>query len=214
MSPELLNQITTVVGVALTLFVFSYLLGDNFLYRIAIHVLIGAAAAFALITAVESVLVPWINQTLLVQPTQPSRLILGLIPFLIGVMLLFKSTSRLSSIGTFALACVIGVGAGAALWGAITGTLLPLVEGTIRVFTPANPIDGFIVLGGTISVMTYFTYLGRWRATGEARRWLPISVGGTVGQAFIALTLGAAYGLLILSSLTILTGVIAERLIR
>ena len=36
-----------IVGFILTLLVFSYLLGDNPLYRIAIHLLVGTSAAYA-----------------------------------------------------------------------------------------------------------------------------------------------------------------------
>ena len=46
MTPETLDRTATIAGAVLTLMVFSYLLGDNFLYRIAIHVFIGAAAAY------------------------------------------------------------------------------------------------------------------------------------------------------------------------
>jgi len=44
--------------VVLTLLVFSYVLGDNVLYRIAVHVLVGAAAAYIAIVATEGVLYP------------------------------------------------------------------------------------------------------------------------------------------------------------
>ncbi len=53
MTPELLDRIATIAGAVLTVMVFSYLLGDNFLYRIAIYIFIGAAAAYVLIVAVD-----------------------------------------------------------------------------------------------------------------------------------------------------------------
>jgi len=209
-----MDRIAAIAGVVLTLAIFSYLLADNFLYRLAVHALVGAAAGFALITAVESIVIPWLNQTILAQPMQPARLVLGAIPFLIGLLLLLRSTrGRLGMLGTFGLALVLGVGVGIAVWGAVTGTLIPLIEGTIRGWTPLNIVDGFIVLAGTVTVLLYFTYIGSRRPDGEARMWLPIRVSGRIGQAFIAVTMGAAYGLLILSSLTVLTSVIADRLL-
>ena len=44
MTPDKLDLIAGWVSLVLTLMVFSYLLGDNVLYRLAIHVLVGVAA--------------------------------------------------------------------------------------------------------------------------------------------------------------------------
>ncbi len=213
MTPETLQSIATVAGAVLTVMIFSYLLGDNFLYRIAIHIFIGAAAGFVLLTAVESVLIPWVNLTILASPMEPPRIALGLIPFIIGLLLLMKGSPRYSRIGSAGLMVVLGVGTALGLWGAISGTLLPLVADTARGFRPSTILDGFIVLVGTISVLVYFTYLGVRRPGGEVTQILPVQVTGWVGQAFLVITLGATYGLLIISSLTILTGVIAQRLL-
>jgi hypothetical protein len=213
LTPHTLEQIATVVGAVLTLMVFSYLLGDNFLYRIAIHIFIGATAGFVLIVAFESVLIPWINITLLSAPLEMPRLAVGLIPFMIGILLLFKGSPRFSRLGDLGLMIVLGVGTALALWGAISGTLLPLITSTVREFRPANVINGLIVLIGTISVLVYFTYTGLRRSGGEVSQLLPVRFTGLIGQAFIVITLGATYALLIISALTVLTGVIAQRLL-
>lgn len=213
MTPETLQQIATIAGAVLTIMIFSYLLGDNFLYRIAIHIFIGAAAGFVLLTAVESVLIPWINLTLLATPVEPARAALGLIPFLIAALLLMKSTTRYARLGNAGLMVMLGVGTALGLWGAINGTLLPLVADTARTFRPSTILDGFIVLLGTVCVLVYFTYLGVRRPGGEVTQILPVQFAGRIGQIFLVITLGATYGLLIISSLTILTGVIAQRLL-
>ncbi len=213
MTPQTLEQIATVVGAVLTLMVFSYLLGDNFLYRIAIHVFIGATAGFVLIVAVESVLIPWINLTILSTPLDLPRLAIGLVPFLIGLLLLFKGSARFARLGDLGLMIVLGVGTALALWGAISGTLIPLITSTAREFRPANVINGLIVLIGLISVLVYFTYIGLRRGGGEVGQFLPVRFTGLIGQAFIVVTLGATYALLIISALTVLTGVIGQRLL-
>lgn len=204
-SAETLNSFTTIAGAVLTLMIFSYLLGDNFLYRIAIHVFIGAAAAFVLITALESVVIPWINLTILATPPDVGRLVLGLVPFAVGLLLLFKAA--------LGLVLVLAVGVALALWGAITGTLIPLAAQTARGFRPENLIEGLIVVIGTVSVLLYFTYLGTRRPNAEPEQAPIFRLPGLVGQAFLVVTLGATYALLIISALTILTGVIAQRLL-
>jgi hypothetical protein len=206
-----LDQAAMIAGAVLTIMVFSYLLGDNFLYRIAIHVLIGAAAAYVLIVAVESVLIPWINLMLRDPLGDTSRFALGLMPFIPALLLLFKFSPRLSRFGNVGLAIVVGVGTALALWGAITGTLLPVAIDSAR--RQANILDSVIALIGTVTVLVYFTYLGVHRPSGESEQRLFVRVPGVVGQAFLVITLGATYALLIISALTILTGVIAQRLL-
>lgn len=213
MNPQTLQTIGTVAGFVLTVCIFSYLLGDNFLYRIAIHIFIGAAAGYVLIVAVESVLIPWINITVLAQPVDSARLIFGLMPFLIGVLLLLKGSPRFSRLGDLGLVIVLGVGVALALWGAIAGTLIPLTNDAARGFRPQTIFDGLIALIGTITVLVYFTYIGARRPDGQTRQILPVRFTGLVGQAFIVVTLGATYALLIISALTILSGVITSRVL-
>ena len=46
------------ISFVLTLVIFSYLLADNFLFRMAVSVFVGLAAAFTTIVTVESVILP------------------------------------------------------------------------------------------------------------------------------------------------------------
>ena len=213
MTPELLNRIALVLGAVLSIMIFSYLLGDNFLYRIAIHILIGAAAAYTLIVAVESVLIPWYNLTMRDPMGAPQNFVIGLVPFLIGILLLFKLTPRFSRVGNIGLAVLLGVGTALALWGAIVGTAIPLALQTARGFTPQTLVEGFLVLTGTVTVLVYFTYLGVRRTSGDVEQILPVRLTGLIGQAFIVIALGATYALLITTALTILSSTIAEHLI-
>jgi len=207
-----LDLIALYAGAVLTLMVFSYLLGDNFLYRLAVHLFTGAAAGYILIVSIESVLLPWIELTLVGGIANPA-FVPGLIPILIGVLLLFKLSPRFSRFGNLGLAFVIGVGAAVALWGAVAGTLIPVAFGVARAFTPANLVEGTILVIGTVSVLVYFTYLARRRPNGTIFQPLPIRAVGLIGRGFIMITLGATYALLILSALTAFTGVLVNRLL-
>jgi hypothetical protein len=208
-----IERIAAIAGAVLTLFVFSYLVADTFFYRAAVHIFIGAAGGFAFLAALEGVVVPWLGQTLLRQPFEVPLAIIGAIPFVVALLLLLKGTRRFSRLGDIGLVFVLGVGTGLALWGAIAGTLIPLTAATIRDFTPQNPANGLVVLVGTICVLAYFTYFSRRRPTGEISQLAPIRAMGVVGQIFIATTLGATYALLMISSLTVLTSIIGDRLL-
>lgn len=200
------DQIGLWVGFILTLMVFSYLLGDNFLYRLAIYVFVGLAAGFITIVTVEGVLLPWIRATL--QSSDMNGRLLGVIPLVLGLLLLLKGTERFNRLGNLALAFVVGIGAAVALVGAISGTLLPLANTTtssVRV----DVLDGFILVLGVISTLVYFQYLARRVPGGAPRRGLVVRAIGAVGQGFIVVTLGALYGGAILSGLVVFSERIA-----
>ena len=207
-----IQVIATYGAAVLTVMIFSYLLGDNFLYRIGVHLLVGAAAGYSLIVAVESVIIPWVKLTLIGGFSNPNFAI-GLMPVLIAALLAFKISPRLSRFGNIGLAFVLGIGGAVAIWGAVSGTLLPLAVDAARGFTRQNALEGFIALVGTLSTLIYFTYLGIRRPSGEVTRLLPIQLVARIGQGFIMVTLGATYALVILSALTIFTGVIVQRLL-
>lgn len=203
MSPE---QIGIWVGFALTLMIFSYLLGDNVLYRIAVYVFVGLAAAYVTIIAIESVIRPWLMATLF--SGDAGGVAVGLIPPLLGLLLFMKASGRLARLGSLGLAFLIGLGAAVALVGAISGTLIPLAAGVVT-GAQTDLINGVLILLGVLSTLIYFQYLGRRQPDDSVRRPLPVRVFGAVGQGVIAVTLGALYGGAILTSLAILSERIA-----
>ena len=109
LSAALISQIAPYLAAVLTVLIFSYLLGDNFLYRIAVHLLIGAAAGYALIVAFEAVLIPWWRAAFAQGIFSPNAAF-GIFPLLIGVLLAFKLSPRLARFGNLGLAVVLGVG--------------------------------------------------------------------------------------------------------
>ncbi|MBL8160983.1 MAG: hypothetical protein JNJ61_03290 [Anaerolineae bacterium] len=196
------EQIGLWAGFVFTLMIFSYVLGDNILYRIAVYVFVGLAAGYITIVTVESVLLPWIRGTLLSPAAGIGGIVVGIIPLLLGLLLLFKTSPRLGRAGNIAIAFIIGVGTAVALVGAVSGTLLPLAAATgsaVRV----DVINGFLLALGVISTLTYFWYLARRKPDGTTQRSLLIRTVGALGQFFIIVTLGALYSGAILTSLTI-----------
>ncbi len=199
MTPE---QIGLWAGLILSLMIFSYVLGDNFLYRLAIAVFVGLAAGYVTIVTVESVLMPWLNATLLTRESSVGERLLGIAPFILGLLLLVKASPGVGRLGNLALAFLIGVGAAVALVGALTGTLLPLAVSTGRMAN-LDLINGFLLVLGVISTLLYFHYLGRRLPGGEVRRALAIRFFGAIGEGFIVVALGALYAGAIITGLTI-----------
>ena len=205
------DQIGLWIGFILTLMVFSYLLGDNFLYRLAVYVFVGLAAGFVTMVTVESVLLPWLHAT--VQSGVVGNQVLGAVPFILGLLLLFKGQQRFHRLGNLALAFVVGIGTAVALVGAISGTLLPLANATAT-SVGGDALNGFILVLGVVCTLIYFQYLARRVPGGETRRGLVVRAFGAVGQGFIVVTLGALYGGAILSGLVIFSERIAFILAR
>jgi len=198
------EQLGLWVGFVFTLMVFSYILGDNFLYRIAIYVFVGLSAGYITVVTVESVLLPWLNGTILAPAAGLGERGLGLVPVVLAVLLLLKTSPRLGRTGNLAAAFVIGVGTAVALVGSISGTLLPLAMATgsaVRI----DVLNGFLIVIGVVSTLTYFEYLARRTPAGEVKRSLRTRVFGSLGQFFVIITLGALYAGAILTSLTIFT---------
>lgn len=193
------EQIGLWAGFILTLMVLSYLLADNVLYRLAVSVFVGLAAGYVTVVTTESVLLPWLNSTIF--SGQPGGVAIGMIPVLLGVLLLLKTSPRLGRLGNLALAFVVAVGAAVAIVGAVGGTLIPLVGSTTQ--WGGDLVSGIIVVIGVICSLMYFHTIGSRRPDGTVRSVLLVRLLAGVGKGFIVVTLGALYGAAILSSLMI-----------
>jgi hypothetical protein len=193
------------VGFALTLMVYSYLIRDNLLYRLAVYVFVGLAAGYIAIVTVESVLIPWFDLTIgefVNEDGEAGNLLLGAIPFILFLLLLFKSWPSLTHMGNIGIAVIIGVGVAVALVGALTGTLFPLAEATARE-GEGDLLEALLIFIGVATSLLYFQYLSRRTLEGEIRRSRAVSFIAAVGKGFIVVTLGALYAAAILTSLTI-----------
>src|SRR5690606_30724709 len=149
--------------------VFSYILGDNFLYRLAVYVFVGLAAGYIVVITWESVIWPWVNGAMLRQGATLPAIITGLVPLLLGLLLLLKTAPRLGRFGHLALAFIIGVGTAVALVGAVTGTLLPLAGSTSSAVS-VNAVNGTLLVIGVVCTLVYFQYLARRLPDGRTQR--------------------------------------------
>jgi hypothetical protein len=211
-TPDTLDLIAGWASLVLTLLVFSYLLGDNVLYRIAVHVLVGVAAGYIAVVAVESVLIPWLDDTLLADQgarsdaTMTALRVMGAVPFLFGALLLFKLSPRLAPVGNLGLAAVIGIGTAVAVVGAVAGTVIPLAREAGEAVSD-SALDGIVIVVGTVTTLAYFQYWAVERG-GEIRAPRLLRPLGAVGRLFVMVALGALYAGAIVTSITIFGDVI------
>lgn len=197
-----MDVIWTLVGFILTLLVFSYLFGDNPLFRLAVYLFIGVTAGYLLVIVFYQVI--WPDLILPMLSGDTTRLALAVVPLVLGLLLLTKLFPRFAGVGSISTAYLVGVGAAVAIGGAVLGTLFGQMRGTIDLFDiqaainrNINPIwsilQGLIFLAGTIGVLAYFQYGGFGRKRSEeppATAGSPLS---KLGQVFIAIALGAVF---------------------
>lgn len=202
MNLELSDLIGAILGFVLTLMVVSYLIKDNVLFRLAVHIFIGVAAGYAAVLVIYNVLWYQLLVPLIVSPLQ--RFYLLVPPILLGIWLLAKASPRLSRLGSPVVAFLVGVGAATAISGAISGTLFPQVNATINLFDlGATGLGGSKLLGwvvnalfiliGTVASLAYFHFGVRSRDDQVAQRPMWIEIFSQIGQVFIAVAFGALF---------------------
>jgi hypothetical protein len=80
------DLVGVLLGFILTLCVFSYVFGDNALFRIAIHIFIGVAAGITVVQAWVNVIWPQLLVPLM-NNNQPQALIIKAIPLLLSLLI-------------------------------------------------------------------------------------------------------------------------------
>ncbi len=196
------DLIGVLLGFVFTLMIFSYILGDNPLFRIAVNIFIGVAAGYASVIVWYNVLWPELILPLIIGNS--SERIVALIPLVLGLLLLTKASTRLSGWGTIPVIFLVGVGAATAIGGAVIGTLLPQILASANLFDQSTLAvadtgillklaEGALILLGTVTTLAYFQFSTRPRPGQSPSRGVLVDGMAWVGQFFIAVTLGAIF---------------------
>lgn len=207
MEPEVFEVLLAALGFVLTVLIFSYLLGDNPLYRLALHIFVGASTAFVCVVALQSVILPAVSPP----DTSDSDIrlfwFISLVGALLGVLLFTRGIRGLSWFSDISVAILLGVGVGVALGGSVLGTLVPQVDAATNPVIPEPPISPdiltpagqIITIVGTVTSLLVFSFTLRRPARRVVGRWL--NRGTRVGQWFLLIGFGAVYGGVLTASL-------------
>lgn len=209
-TPDLIGSF---LGLVFTLLIFSYIFGDNLLFRLAIHIFVGVASGFAVVIAWYNVIWPQLLLPLFIG-SQAERLFLAA-PLILAGLLLFKASPRFSRLGNLPVALLVGVGVATALGGAVLGTLIPQATATINLFDLEiarqsggnlwlTLVKASLILIGTLTTLIYFHFGVRERPGQPAKRpeWMEFLA--SLGQVFIAITLGTLFAGVYMAALTAL----------
>ena len=210
-SPELLSGL---IAFLLTIFVLSYLIGDQVLFRTAIYAFVGVSAGYAASVAWHQVLSPQLMRPLLYGSLNEKLFML--FPALLVLLLLFKAVPSLSNLGTPSVAFMVGVGTAVAIGGAVLGTLIPQVMASINTFdlaaaaqqrgTPSSVqfFEAGLMLLGTISTLVYFQFSAKRGDDGKYKRNPVTRILSIIGGGFIAITFGVIFAGIYSAALTAL----------
>lgn len=174
------------VGFLLTIAILSFVIKDNPLYRLAVHVLVGVSAGYAVVIVINEVILPLFDS--LSQSANLSVRLYWIVPLLLSALLLLKFIPRTARIGNSAMAVIIGVGAAVGLLGAIVGTLLPQI-----LVQYEDALLGIVVGLLAIIALAYFFFTASQSEQGVAKmpNWYPYV--GAAGRVVITMTLAGLF---------------------
>lgn len=196
-----------IISFVLTLLVFSYIFGDNTLFRFVSALFVGITVGYFFVIIVYQVIL-----TRLVAPFYEGS-IFAVIPALLSGMLLMKLSPRLSKIGNIPMALLVGVGAAVAVGGAVLGTLFGQIKGAVSFFgpemnMPESPVlliaEGVLFLIGTLATLAYFNFGAKDKMKLGPRRSILVAIFAWIGKVFIAITLGAVFAGVLTAAITAL----------
>ncbi len=195
------------VGGILTLLVFSYLIGDTPLFRLAQAIFVGVAIGYATTVAVYFVLLPKLVYPLAQNMAEDWPLV---VPLVFGLLLLTKVRTVWAPFGNISIAFLFGVGGALAIGGALGGALLPQLGATV---VSLSPLQGWETAGsnlllafGTIGALLSFRFMTNpQRPAGRAldslaRGW------SYFGRWFVLVAFGAIFATTAVSRVSVLIG--------
>jgi hypothetical protein len=205
---SLVDLIGALLGFVLTISIFSYIWGDNALFRIAAHLFIGVTAGYVAVVVIHDIILPQMVFPFVEGFMEGERgaMVFAILFLILGALMLTKISPRLTKLGNPAVAYLVGVGAATAIGGAVVGTLFPQTSASINVFSGNNFFDGLVILVGTLTTLLYFQFvIGRKREDEPPdQRPRGLEVVSGVGQIFIAVTFGALFTGVYLAAITAL----------
>lgn len=206
--------ITAIIGFFITIMFFSYLLGDNPLFRGAVHIFVGVAAGYVLSVTWHQVIWPLLFRPIFTGEVFQDLLqaILLFFPLVGSALLLTKISPRMARLGQIPVAYLVGVGAAVIIGGAVLGTILPQITATIDAFdvndaiANGNPLFtifyGALVLIGVVGTLAFFHFGARKKSDGSTRRNFVVEALSWIGRVYIAITFGILFAGVYIAALT------------
>ena len=203
MEPLLTNEIVGLwIASFLTICVFSFLLGDNPLYKFAEHVYVGVSAGYWMCVGYWGTIKPEIVDKLQAHDW------IALIPLALGIMLLFQLSPKASWVSRWPLCFLVGMYAGLQIVYTMDAMIIEQVQASIKpllVWTADGSFDfkttfiNWILVFGLLTGMIYFYF-------SVPHKGIVFGTGARVGIWVLMIALGASFGYTVMARISLLIG--------
>jgi hypothetical protein len=151
------------------------------------------AAGYVAIVVIQNIILPQMILPFL--GSDRNEKVFAVLFLILGVLTLTKISPRLNKLGNPAFAYLVGVGAAAAIGGAVVGTVFPQASASMSVFVENEIVNASWILVGTLTTLLYFHFGIRRKSSedDESQRPIWLEMVGKIGQLFIAITFGALF---------------------
>jgi hypothetical protein len=173
-----------------TVAIFTFLLGENPIYRLMENQLLAIAMAWTFVLGVKQIMDTGRDQLLIHQQY------IWILPFILGICLYVgKVRPKYSWVSRYPVAIMVGAAVGLATRAAVEAQItLQLVSTFLPLWTPNawTTFNNIVIVLCVVSVLFYFFFARTPRRAGAiqpARQWINI-----IGRAFMMLTFGTYFG--------------------
>ncbi len=199
------------IGFILTILVFSYLAGDNILFRIVIYAFIGITAGYVTLILFSQVF--WPRLFLPIITGSLTNKVIGVVGLIMSILLFMKLSPKLARLGNLPMGFLVGVGAAVAIGGAVTGTLIPQFMASInlpflqptthpQIYSWEPIVNGVLMVLGTLTTLIYFQYGARQSRDGKIRRGWLIEILAWIGKVIAGISFGAIFAGVLSATIT------------
>ncbi len=211
---EILGVSTELIGLwvaaLLTLAIYSFLYGDNPIYKFSEHIFVGVSAAYGAAIVYHQALIPKLVQPLsegLIQPLLASDVsaivwtkATLVIPGLLGILIFGRFFRGYQWLSRWPIAFVMGLGAGLSIPRSIQSLVLKQMYGTMQPVWPltGGGFDNLLLIVGVICTLAYFYFSLPHRGV---MGWM-----SRVGIWFLMIGFGAGFGNTVMARISLLIG--------
>ena len=209
--PPLAQLVGVWLSAFLTLAIFSFLYGDNPLYKLAEHIFVGVSAGYSVVIAYYEALLPDLINPLfrpkLVDLEHPNYWLV--VPGVMGIMILARFVPRYDWLSRWPIAFVIGLGAGASIPSSVQADIIIQLRETVAplwTVDSSRPLgsvmwasfSSLVLAAGVLCTLSYFYFsLPHKGVLGATSR---------VGVWFLMVAFGASFGNTVMARLSLLIG--------
>ena len=193
------------VAALLTLAVLSSLVRDNPVYRMAQYLFVGVSAGYFVVLAWWTVIDPQLVRPLWESCSGAHHAGLGtalglFVSTALAVLWLSRLSPRTAWLSRWPLALVVGVYVGIRVMGVTQSDMVMQVEASLRSFRGSlgTVLDALLATLGLVTVLLTFTFTRERRG---AMAW-----SARIGSAFLMVALGAGFGAVVMSRVSVLIG--------